>query len=311
MLSIHTRQLVEGLVLPILIFVAIGLVFVGQVWPQRVEAVRLAVAEDMGPLYRVLTAPQRKIQQWETVLQGVTDIAAENARLRQENQQLQHWYNLSTSLTAENNRLKSILHWGSDPNLADISGWVIRDESGPYLHAVLLDIGTQRPVHIGSVAVDSGGLVGRVSEVGSRVIRVLLINDATSRIPVRMVSSHGDAIMAGDNSPYPRLIYYAQDTRPVEGEHIETRGQTGITGGVSVGRVHYLDGGRPVVVPDADIPHLDMVRVFDNDTMPEAPPAEGRVREKPLLNPASGDKKSGLFPQGLKQFWPFSQIDHR
>lgn len=310
MLSIHTRQIVEGLVLPVLVFVAIALVFIGQVWPQRVQAVRLAVAGEMAPLYRGLTYPQRKVKQWETVLEGVTDIAAENARLRQENRQLQHWYALSTSLTAENNRLKSILHWGTDPNLADISGWVIRDENGPYLHAVLLDIGAQKPVHIGSVAVDAGGLVGRVSEVGNRVIRILLINDATSRIPVRMVSSHGDAIMAGDSSPYPRLIYYAQNTRPLEGERIETRGQTGITGGVAVGHVHYLPGGGPVVVPDADLLHLDMVRVFDNDTMPEAPSAQGRVREKPLLSSPSGDKKAVLFPQGLKQFWPFSYLGH-
>ncbi|GBQ07595.1 rod shape-determining protein MreC [Saccharibacter floricola] len=310
MLSIHARQIVEGLVLPVLIFVAIALVFVGQVWPHKVQAVRLAVAGEMAPLYSVLTYPQRKVIQWETVLEGVTNIAEENARLRKENRQLQHWYALSTSLAAENTRLKSILHWGNDPNLADISGWVVRDESGPYLHAVLLDIGEQNPVHMGSVAVDANGIVGRVSEVGARVVRVLLINDATSRIPVRLVSSHADAIMAGDNSLYPRLMYYSQDVHPVEGERVETRGQTGITGGVAVGRVHYLNERRPVIVPDADLAHLDLVRVFDNDTALESPPAAGRVKEKPLLRNAPDDKKEGTFSQGLKHIWPFSQFNH-
>lgn len=310
MFSIHTRQIMAGLVLPILIFMAVALVFVGQVWPHKVLALRLAVVGGTAPIYRVLMYPQRKIEQWETVLHGVTDVLAENVRLRQENQNLQRWHITASSLEIENMRLKSILHWGNDPKLADVSGWVIRDESGPYLRAVLLDIGDQKSVHTGSVAVDTNGLVGRVSEVGVRVLRILLITDATSRIPVHMLASHADAIMVGNNTPYPRLMYYAQNSHPFDGERIETRAQIGMTGGIAVGYVKSTPDGGYVVVSDADLAHLDMVRAFDNATMPDAPLAEGRVKEHPPIHSSLLNTNKTFFPRGLKRIWPFSHMDH-
>ncbi|MXV44026.1 rod shape-determining protein MreC [Saccharibacter sp. 17.LH.SD] len=308
MLSIHTRQVLAGLVLPILIFFAVGLAFVGQVWPQKLVSLRLAVTGEMAPIYYGLTFPQREVRHWEEMLHGVTDLIAENQNLRQQNKQLYYWRDMATSLKAENKKLKSVLHWGIDPSLRYVSGWVVREESGPYLHAALLDVGDQLSPHMGSLAVDDVGLIGRVSEVGPHVVRILLITDAASRIPVTMLPSGGDAMMVGDSVSLPHLMYYAQDTRPVEGARVETRGQAGITGGVLIGHVHYLSSGQPIVIPAADLKHLDVVRVFDNDTVLDPPPAAGRVREHgPLISvppKAEGEPKW----QGLKRFWPFSRI---
>lgn len=78
MLSIQARQLYAGLVLPAMIFLAIGLVLFGQVWPQNVARLRLTVVGEMTPLYNVLTWPQHKITSWMLDFHGVTDLAAEN-----------------------------------------------------------------------------------------------------------------------------------------------------------------------------------------------------------------------------------------
>lgn len=307
MISIHTRQLLSGLVLPVMVFLAVGVMLAGQIWSGRAIQLRMAAAREMGPVYQGLLFPQKQFYKWQLTLQGVGDLLAANARLRKENRQLAYWYGEAQTLRQENARLKAVLHWGAEDTRDYVSGWVVRDESGPYLRAVLLQVGDHR-VQQGSLAVDAVGLVGRVSEVGAHVVRVLLIEDAASRIPVTLQNSGGDAMMIGDNTPYPRLMYYSQSLRPEEGEHIVTRGQTGLTGGVAVGHVHYLSPGQPVVVPDAALERLELVRIFDGDFMLEAPPSAGRVREKPPLLPDHHDGEAPSNWQNLRRFLPFSSL---
>ncbi|QHI95283.1 rod shape-determining protein MreC [Aristophania vespae] len=310
MLSIHARQVLAGILLPILIVLTIGIVFIGQVWPSGFSFLRLGVMEKMAPVYAVLTYPQKQVEMWLTDLKGVTDLAAENSRLRQKNHDLQLQIELAQKVATENKRLKSLLHWGTNLKITYVAGQVIRDETGPYLRAVLLDIGQQHSLRLGSIAVDSLGLVGRVSEVGPHVVRILLITDAASRIPVTMASSQGDAIMVGDNSSLPRLLYYSSDYRPLEGEQVETRSQKGIIGGVLIGHVHYSKLGRPVVVPVADMAHLSYIRVFDEGEGVEAPPAEGRVRERVPIQPVSPRYRPSSGWHGLDKFWPFTHTSN-
>ncbi|GBD56487.1 rod shape-determining protein MreC [Gluconobacter wancherniae] len=283
MFSIHARQVLSRAILPVLILLAVGLVLLGQVRRPVVESVRLVAADMLAPAYHALVVPQEHVIAWMTDLRGATDLARENARLRDENRGLRHWYDVAVALAAENGRLKNSLHWIPEAVPQYVTGRVTRDDGGPYSRAVLLDVGSGHQVRAGDVALDAAGLLGRVTEIGPHTVRVLLISDDASRIPVTLAVSHADAIMAGDDTVNPRLLFYPQDHHPVEGERVETRGQNEMPGGLPVGTVHYLAPGRPVVLPDADLGRLDIVRVFDyGDEGATAPDAPGRVRVKKL-----------------------------
>ena len=288
MFSIHTRQVFARATLPILILFAVALVLLGLVRRPVVDGARLQATDILAPAYQALVLPQTKLRDWLVDLRGATDLARENSRLRDENRALRHWYDVAVALAAENGRLKNSLHWIPESIPQYVTGRVTRDDGGPYSRAVLLDVGSGHQVHMGDVALDSSGLLGRVTEVGPHTVRVLLINDDASRIPVTLAASHGDAIMAGDDTDTPRLIYYPQDHHPIEGERVETRGQSAMPAGLPIGTVHYLAPNRPVVMPDADLRRLDIVRVFDyGDDGGQAPDAPGRVKiRRPPAEPA-------------------------
>ncbi|MFT9448249.1 rod shape-determining protein MreC [Gluconobacter japonicus] len=279
MFSIHTRQVLARAALPILVLLAVALVLLGLVRRPVVDGVRLRATDILAPAYQALVYPQTRVQEWLVDLRGATDLAKENVSLRDENRALRHWYDVAVALAAENARLKNSLHWIPESAPQYVTGRVTRDDGGPYSRAVLLDVGSGHQVHTGDVALDSAGLLGRVTEIGPHTVRVLLINDDASRIPVTLSGSHGDAIMAGDDTDNPRLIYYPQDHHPVEGERVETRGQSTMPAGLPIGTVHYLAPNRPVVMPDADLRRLDIVRVFDyGEDGGQAPDAPGRVK---------------------------------
>ncbi|ACI50374.1 Rod shape-determining protein MreC [Gluconacetobacter diazotrophicus PA1 5] len=285
-LSIPLRQALDRLVLPLLIVAAVGIMLLGQADRGLTERVRMSVADILAPAYGLIVWPQEKFHGLFGRMRDMGRMEAENQRLRLENANLRHWYDVAAALADENAALKANLHWMPDPAPSFVTGRVVRDTSGLYARSVLVAANVDAGIHKDEIVLDASGLVGRVTEVGARSVRVLLVTDASSRIPVTLEVSHGAAIMAGDNSGTPRLIYYPQDTPPIEGERVVTNGEIdSLPPGLPVGRVHYPRAGQPVIVPAASLEHLDIVRVFDyGRSAVVAPDAPGRV---PLLRPGS------------------------
>ena len=273
--SIQFRQALGKLVLPALILVACGVILLGKADRALVEKLRMRTADLLSPAYALVEWPQEKLRWLSGNLQDIRNLEAENIRLRAENASLRHWYDVAAALADENATLKANLHWIPDNAPDFVTGRVVRDTSGLYARAVLLAINPETAVSKGGIALDGAGLVGRVTEVGKRSARVLLITDSSSRLPVTLEASHAAAIMAGDNSPLPRIIFYPQDNVPIEGERVVTNGEIeSLPAGLPVGHVHYLRPGQPVVVPAAALDHVDTLRIFnyeDSIAPPDAP----------------------------------------
>ena len=117
---------------------------------------------------------------------------------------------------------------------------VVADAGGVYARAVLLAVGPEHGIRKGEIALDERGLVGRVTEVGARTARVLLITDLNSRIPVMLENSRARAIMIGTNGPRPRLALLAGGRAAGRGRARgdERRGQR-LPADLPVGTVHY------------------------------------------------------------------------
>jgi rod shape-determining protein MreC len=263
-LSIQARQALAKLTLPVLIAASFALMLLGKADAVLEERARMALSDALAPIYVTLAEPLAGLRDMVMSTTDLWDIRAQNERLRAENEQLRHWQSIALALDAENERLKANLHWIPDPAPSYVTARVVADAGGVYAKAVLLSIGPNHSVRKGEIAMDERGLVGRVTEVGSRTARVLLITDLNSRIPVILENSHAHAILVGTNGPRPRLLYWPEGSVPHEGEQVVTSAEAGaFPADLPVGTVHYTSGNIPEVVPAAMLDRLEMVRIFD------------------------------------------------
>ena len=205
-LSIQARQALAKLTLPVLIAAAFGIMLLGKADTVIAEKARMALADAMAPIYVALAEPLAGVRDSIADATDLWQIRADNARLREENERLRRWQSVALALDAENQRLKANLHWIPDPAPSYVTARVVADAGGVYAKAVLLSVGPNHAIRKGEIALDERGLVGRVTEVGARTARVLLITDLNSRIPVILENSRAHAILIGTNGPRPRLM---------------------------------------------------------------------------------------------------------
>ncbi len=278
-LSIQARQALARLTLPVLIVLSLATILLGRASPVVPERARTALSDALAPIYGAIAVPLSRLRDTASDIGQVFSLRSENARLREENDRLRRWYDVAMALDAENATLKANLHWIPDQPLSFVTARVVADAGGVYARSVLLSVGPNHAVRKGQVALDANGLVGRVTEVGARSARVLLITDINSRIPVTLEQSRAKAILVGGNTPYPRLMYLSEGTHPAEGERVVTSAEANaFPAGLLVGTVHYGNGPQPELDPAANLERLEIVRIFDYGLGGIVPPeAPGRT----------------------------------
>ena len=263
-LSISARQALSKLTLPVLVAAAFGLMLLGKADALLAERARMALADGLVPIYSIVSEPLHRLRAAVDDAQDLWALRSENAKLREENEKLRRWQDVALALDAENQTLHRDLHWIPDPAPSFVTARVVADAGGVYARAVLLSVGPGHGVVKGEIALDERGLVGRVTEVGARTVRVLLLTDLNSRIPVILEHSRARAILVGTNGARPRLLYWPEGAQPAEGERVVTSAEAdAFPANLPVGVVHYSASNVPEVEPDARLDQLEIVRVFD------------------------------------------------
>jgi len=275
-LSIPARQALSKLTLPVLVIASFGLMLLGKADTLLAERVRMALNDGLAPIYAVLAEPLGAVNAAFTEAASLWGMRAENTRLREENEYLRRWQAIALALDAENARLKASLNWIPDPNASFVTARVVADAGGVYARAALLAVGPNHSIRKGQIALDERGLIGRITEVGARTARVLLVTDLNSRIPVIMETSRARAILVGTNGARPRLQYGPEGVLPQEGERIVTSAEAGaFPANLPIGTVRHSVSGVPEVEPFALLQRLEIVRIFDYGlggvSAPEAP----------------------------------------
>lgn len=267
------RALLARFAVVSLIVLAFGLMLVGKAEVVVVDRARAMVVNAAAPILDVLSQPIAATVSAYRYTVGVFDAYSENRALRAEIARLRSLDRTAAKLASENAMLRDLTHFVPDGALSFVSGRVIGEAGGPFVRSVLINVGSREGVSRGNAVVNGEGLVGRLTDVGDRASRVLLLTDLNSRVPVVIEETRERAILAGDNSKRPTLAYLPPDARVSSGQRVVTSGNGGVLpAGLPIGTVVVGRDGVPRVQPYVVWDKLEFVRIVDFGLDPDEVP---------------------------------------
>jgi rod shape-determining protein MreC len=246
------------------LLLSVAIIVVGKADPALVERVRTATADFVSPLLSVLSQPVAAVTGAVDRVRQAVLLYQENDRLRVENAMLLQWQQAARRLESENTELRDLTNYNPEATSWAIAGQVIGTAGGAYSRNLLVNRGSADGVAKGQAVASGTGLVGRIAEVGGRASRVLLLTDLNSRIPVSIDSTHERAILAGDNTDRPLLIYLPPHSKPQPGDKVVTSGDGGVfPPGLPVGVIGSVDGNTVRVEPSTDLSRVEFLKIVD------------------------------------------------
>lgn len=230
---------------------------------QALGAARAAVERIAAPAGDVLSAPLRWAAGASATASDYVFAARQNASLKRQLRAARGWRDRAMALQNENARYRALMGVATDPPIPMVFARTVIDARGPFANSRLADVGAERGVIEGAPALSEHGLVGRVTGVGRRVSRIMLLTDPESRTPVMIARTNARAILTGDGGPNPALAYLRAHDPLVEGDLVMTSGDGGVyPRGLPVGvAAKGLDGVWRVIL-DADSGPIDYVQIL-------------------------------------------------
>ena len=261
----------KRLLVALLLLLLVGLFLLWRIDSPRVERFRAQIIDKVVPSFDWAMAPVTGTVNILRDFQSYTRIYQQNQELRRELQQMKAWKEAALQLEQENARLLDLNNVQLDPRLTFVTGVVLADSGSPFRQSVLLNVGGRDGIVDGWAAMDGLGLVGRISGVGDKTARVILLTDTSSRVPVTIQPSGQRALLIGDNTKAP-VIDFIEDADQVRpGDRIMSSGDGGVfPSGLLVGQLAEDPGGRMRARLAADYERLKFLRVlrdYGNETI--------------------------------------------
>ncbi|UZD90099.1 rod shape-determining protein MreC [Cognatishimia activa] len=253
------KRLFAGLIVACLL----GIFLLWRIDSPRVEQFRASLVDRFVPSFEWAMAPVTGTINLFRDFQSYQRVVEQNKELRRELQQMKAWKEAALQLEQENARLLDLNNVRLDPRLTYITGVVLADSGSPFRQSVLLNIGGRDGVVDGWAAMDGIGLVGRISGTGETTSRVILLTDASSRIPATIQPSGQNALIVGDNTLSPQIDFVEHSDQVRPGDRVISSGDGGVfPAGLLIGRVASDPGGRLRVRLAADYERLEFLRVL-------------------------------------------------
>ena len=286
------RRILVGL----LVVFLLAIFLIWRIDSPRVERFRTALIDRVVPSMDWAMAPVTHASDMAQGFQSYQSLYQQNRELREELKQMRGWKEAALRLEQQNAKLLDLNQVRLDPKLTHITGVVLADSGSPFRQSVLLNVGARDGIRDGWAAVDGIGLVGRISGVGKRTARVILLTDSNSRVPVVVQPSGQKALLSGDNTAAPPLEFLEKPDLVRPGDKVVTSGDGSVLpAGLLVGEVMQMPDRRLRVMLAADYEGLEFLRVLRSHELEVisdpgglvAPPVEGMMGPQPAV-PAEG-----------------------
>lgn len=259
----HIRLLAQKFALVILFLSAFILMLVNKTDTVLIEKTSSAATDIISPVIDVLVIPAKGLAKVYDYFRDLKQIHADNLRLKEENKRLSRLYDRERSLEIENRLLAALLNYVTPPEAEFITARVIAEEGDAFSHSVIAYTGNAE-VKKGQVALSDKGVVGRVDQVGRHYVKIILITDINSKIPVMAEKIRVRGILSGDNTTLPKMVFIPLDADLNIGDRIVTSGVAGIfPAGLPVGKVISADKNEIRIKPFSNLERLEYVKLVN------------------------------------------------
>lgn len=251
----------------------------------RVEQFRADLLDRFVPSLEWTTKPVAQVARMLSDMQAYRRIYDQNAELRRELQRMQGWREAALQLEQKNAKLLALNRVRLNPRLTFVTAEILADSGSPFRNSAMVNVGRIDGVEDGWAAMDGLGLVGRVAGVGERSSRIILVTDASSRVPATILPSGQRTMVTGDNTGAPTLEFVDRLDELQAGGRVVTSGAGGLyPPDILVGQVIFGRDGRARVRLAADTRRLEFVRVV-RSVPPPAVEGPGGLIGPPLPTP--------------------------
>lgn len=258
------RLLLQRFLLAVMLLAAITLMVMDKFQPQLFESSRSRALDIVAPILEVFHNPIQAVHSLYARFDNIWNLQAENARLRLENRQLMQWQAKAMHLDDENRNLRQILLVPESQSVRFVTARVIADPGGAFVRTLAVNAGKRDNVKKGQAVMVAEGLMGQITNVGWRSSRFLLLTDLNSRLPVTIAGTTTQAVLVGDNSQYPHLLYLKNLQDLKIGQEILTSGLGGkFPAGLPVGYIAEIGTNSVRVALHAKAYKQKFVRLTD------------------------------------------------
>lgn len=264
--SSQQRSLLPRLLGALLIIVALTLLLLSRSNHPFVSRLRAQLLDLTSPAVEVVSAPVTGARAIVRDKRMLVDAYEENKKLHAELDTLREWQSTAVALKAENEALRSLAGYKPVEDVKYITARITGQSPSGYSSSLMINAGSKQGIATLQPVVDAYGLIGRVTDVGERAAKVLLLSDSSSRIPVVTADARVHAILAGSNEgdELMRMTFLGGDSEKIAvGEQVVTTEEGGlIPGGIAIGTVFRRDAKGLLVKPSRPLAQSEYIRVI-------------------------------------------------
>lgn len=199
-----------------------------------------------------------------TDFRELVDAKEDNKILKEDIAKLRSFYIKSLNVHQENKELRNVLNFVTAKSSSFKVARIIGRSHQIFNQTVFIDAGKNRGIKEGNIVTGDHGVIGRIAEVGENKSRLILLTDASSRIPIITSKSRVRGITAGNNSSLMEVLYLPKNHVVEVGDRVFTSGDGDtLPPGLLIGVVQKVDQGEVSVAMIEDVTNANIVTILD------------------------------------------------
>lgn len=250
------------------------------------ETVRVGVGVVMYPLQRAALLPREVADRIGDFFTTVASLTRENERLKRAAVEQAQAVQQAQALAVENERLRKLLGARERIGNGAILAQALYESRDRFSRKLVLDVGSQAGVQLGSPVIDELGVVGQVTRVFPLTAEVTLITDKEHSIPVQILRNGLRGVAFGGVEPGTLdLRFMASNADVANGDAVVTSGIDGVyPPGLAVATVIRVERAakdqfaRIVLAPAAGVHSHTTLLVLQMDRSQIPPPPQAQPR---------------------------------